>query len=95
MRTPLDRRHAHAGVQRSTADWRVEVCAGRGRAARQDQADLAVSADGSRVWVVLSYNSKPKDHRSGITRGAFVLDVAARPPRPAPRRASTCPGPLY
>ena len=41
----------------------------------QDQADLAISADGKTAWTVLSYNDKPTHHESLITRGVFVLSV--------------------
>ena len=41
----------------------------------QDQSDLAISADGKTVFVVLSYNDRPQKHESLIARGIFVLNI--------------------
>ena len=53
------------------------MCGGCCSCRPQDQADLAVSNDGTTAWVVLSYNDKPNDkHASLITRAMFVLAVS-------------------
>ena len=43
----------------------------------QDQADLAVSSDGTRAWAVLSYNEKPVPTKGSLlARGSFAFNVS-------------------